>query len=407
MSTVYDDLRVIAINGDSVIRVSVSRIPAGTEISFQENDEQPVSQIFDYEFYQQLANVSEDYSYYDEGGRVQVREKKSSLPLQFDVISKISSLPNPIFLGLDRSSLPSQRLVSQRAFRTRRAAVSRRPHATIRTFLDESVSQAEAAATEAVGVAYRERAKLAAKLREDILLTMFSDVSQGAGPIKVPRQNDLRRYEKVRRSIKSAFSVLGITQSKIESSIDPFFGDVIEVASEFIKHGSIEKVIKNKDAKVQQTLYRWFSIQPRLSLISQLETLINHFNNEQRELFAYSVKYTEIMNAFFNDSNKSIGFKEDGSLILRLPSHPDGADIYYLSSGERQLFVLITSLMFNDDKRQAQILIIDEPELSLHLKWQEMFIESLQEANPEVQLIMATHSPAIILDRDEKCVDLS
>lgn len=91
--------------------------------------------------------------------------------------------------------------------------------------------------------------------------------------------------------------------------------------------------------------------------------------------------------------------------MLRLPSG-ESASIYYLSSGERQLFVLITTLMFVEDRKQANILIIDEPELSLHMKWQEMFVDSLVAANRDVQLILATHSPSIIYDKDSYCVDL-
>jgi predicted ATP-binding protein involved in virulence len=50
---------------------------------------------------------------------------------------------------------------------------------------------------------------------------------------------------------------------------------------------------------------------------------------------------------------------------------------------------------------------VDEPELSLHIKWQELFVTAVQEASPKLQLILATHSPSIILDRVDKCVDLS
>ena len=125
----------------------------------------------------------------------------------------------------------------------------------------------------------------------------------------------------------------------------------------------------------------------------------------ERQLFERRDSYLAIMNSFFEDSNKVLYFEEDGSLRLRLPSG-ENASVYYMSSGERQLFVLITTLMFVEDEKQASILIIDEPELSLHLKWQEMFVDSLRAANSNVQLILATHSPSIILDNEQYCVDL-
>jgi len=77
-----------------------------------------------------------------------------------------------------------------------------------------------------------------------------------------------------------------------------------------------------------------------------------------------------------------------------------------LSSGERQLVVILTHLAFNPQARRANVLIIDEPELSLHLRWQELFVEAVTSAGPGVQLILATHSPSIIKGRIDRCVDV-
>ena len=41
---------------------------------------------------------------------------------------------------------------------------------------------------------------------------------------------------------------------------------------------------------------------------------------------------------------------------------------------------------------------MDEPEISLHMDWQEKLIKYIRELNPNAQLIIATHSPAIIMD---------
>ena len=42
------------------------------------------------------------------------------------------------------------------------------------------------------------------------------------------------------------------------------------------------------------------------------------------------------------------------------------------------------------------IFVADEPELSLHLRWQTKFIKQLHEINPNIQLIFATHSPELV-----------
>ena len=58
---------------------------------------------------------------------------------------------------------------------------------------------------------------------------------------------------------------------------------------------------------------------------------------------------------------------------------------------------------------RSPIFIIDEPELSLHISWQEIFVDALLKASPDTQFIMATHSPAILAKNERKqfCEDLT
>ena len=51
-------------------------------------------------------------------------------------------------------------------------------------------------------------------------------------------------------------------------------------------------------------------------------------------------------------------------------------------------------------------MLYDEPELSLHLDWQEKFIESILEINPTIQIILATHAPAIGAKFPENYVEI-
>ncbi|MFI8448045.1 AAA family ATPase [Streptomyces erythrochromogenes] len=65
-----------------------------------------------------------------------------------------------------------------------------------------------------------------------------------------------------------------------------------------------------------------------------------------------------------------------------------------LSSGERQLIrILVESLSAG-----GRPIIIDEPELSMHIDWQQVLIESIQTVDEESQVITATHSPEIMAD---------
>ncbi|WP_079075720.1 AAA family ATPase [Streptomyces griseorubiginosus] len=69
-----------------------------------------------------------------------------------------------------------------------------------------------------------------------------------------------------------------------------------------------------------------------------------------------------------------------------------------LSSGEKQLLrILIEALAANGNP-----IIIDEPELSMHIDWQHELIESIQTIDGQAQVITATHSPEIMAKFDDE-----
>lgn len=41
---------------------------------------------------------------------------------------------------------------------------------------------------------------------------------------------------------------------------------------------------------------------------------------------------------------------------------------------------------------------MDEPEVSLHVEWQQRLISLIRELNPNVQIVLTTHSPALVMD---------
>jgi len=65
-----------------------------------------------------------------------------------------------------------------------------------------------------------------------------------------------------------------------------------------------------------------------------------------------------------------------------------------LSSGEKQLIILLTEALLQ--KNKPTVFIADEPEISLHIQWQRKILPSLMSLNPNAQIILATHSPEIV-----------
>jgi predicted ATP-dependent endonuclease of OLD family len=145
----------------------------------------------------------------------------------------------------------------------------------------------------------------------------------------------------------------------------------------------------------------------------QIESLAKAFNNfEKKNALAFKSlnEYLVSVNRFFNDSEKELFFDEStGKLAFTSRNAPkDGRaakSVAYLSSGERQILVLFTFLAFASSPRG--VFIVDEPELSLHPKWQSEFMDAFLKLRPEgTQLVLATHSPDIVGKYKANCFAL-
>ena len=95
-------------------------------------------------------------------------------------------------------------------------------------------------------------------------------------------------------------------------------------------------------------------------------------------------------------------FAETGKRIVRSENEIRFSQIgetlfpYQLSSGEKQMLAILLTVLVQDGKPYA--LFMDEPEVSLHIEWQKRLIGLILSLNPNVQIILTTHSPAVVMD---------
>lgn len=87
-----------------------------------------------------------------------------------------------------------------------------------------------------------------------------------------------------------------------------------------------------------------------------------------------------------NRQNNRLIFTDDGEII----------ELHQLSSGEKQLLLVLLKVFLMDE--EPYILLMDEPEISLHIEWQHRFFEEIRLLNPNTQIITSTHSPSIFAD---------
>lgn len=104
-------------------------------------------------------------------------------------------------------------------------------------------------------------------------------------------------------------------------------------------------------------------------------------------------------------TNKTIEITVQGGLRFK---SDDGyfVGLDKLSSGEKNEIIMLYNYIFKVG--EGSILLIDEPEISLHVAWQLSFIDEIVDISSQNKLttIVATHSPEIINERWDECVDL-
>jgi ABC-type cobalamin/Fe3+-siderophores transport system ATPase subunit len=132
--------------------------------------------------------------------------------------------------------------------------------------------------------------------------------------------------------------------------------------------------------------------------------LINLFHNMIRELEAEdeSLHGVNVIVAAFNDQlefGKKLVVDDSRSAYIDIDGERHGLND--LSSGERHILTFLT--LVATAGRGRDFIFIDEPEISLNLKWQRELIGILQGILPDCQIIAASHSPAISQNPSALC----
>ena len=139
-------------------------------------------------------------------------------------------------------------------------------------------------------------------------------------------------------------------------------------------------------------------------LSKQLSDRIQKVGNvdlkDMQSIYAHNKKFIDIVNKAFENTNKTIDttqsklqFKLNDDLLENNKR---------LSSGEKQFLIIMLTVLLQ--RNEESILIMDEPEISMHLDWQRSLIHNIKVLNPNCQIILATHSPGVVMDGWEQLV---
>ena len=114
---------------------------------------------------------------------------------------------------------------------------------------------------------------------------------------------------------------------------------------------------------------------------------------EAQRVSASKLMFQDMVDKLFEETGKTIVRTENEIRFMQM-----GEKLlpYQLSSGEKQILAILLTVLVED--RLPYVLLMDEPEVSLHVDWQEQLIDLILQLNPNVQIILTTHSPAVIMN---------
>ena len=194
--------------------------------------------------------------------------------------------------------------------------------------------------------------------------------------------------------------------------------DMQEITTAFFE--SLDKLLEHTENPSERRTGRRTLVEESIQLMLELkerqtEDLLNIFEREQRltaEAWEPIKKYLDTLERFLSESGKKLWFSDESlHLSFYIPGAGEseegsGRSLKDLSSGERQIVIVLTYLTFMSGPNS--VFIIDEPELSLHLRWQAYLIEALKTLRPSGgQIIIATHAPEIAGRAREYCQQLT
>lgn len=122
-------------------------------------------------------------------------------------------------------------------------------------------------------------------------------------------------------------------------------------------------------------------------------------------MFAESIiVFKDIVNTIY--VNKTVVINDRGYFEARMDKSGTVIPLSKFSSGEKEILILFYMILFKTEP--GSLVIIDEPEVSLHVSWQQQLGKTFDDVARvrNLQMIVATHSPSIIHDDWDIAVEL-
>ena len=142
------------------------------------------------------------------------------------------------------------------------------------------------------------------------------------------------------------------------------------------------------------------------SVARKVAEIITKGNNER------GINFFKELVAFFKFADKEMMVDERFGIRFKMNNASKTIiPVTALSSGEKHVLLQLFELVF--DGKAGDLVVIDEPELSFHPAWLNVYVSVLEriqnfklEEGREMQIVLATHSPMLVGGRWNETLDL-
>lgn len=332
------------------------------------------------------------------------RFKRYSLEFfETPVVQKIREMKTPLFLGLNRRIIDTKQFVIS----DRELYFARRRHNLDFLFdnVDEALNDIQEMFYNSIRQNARKQSALSDSFRKKVFSESFRIAEDNSIPI-IEYDDELNKLQNRRKELNNAIEKLGMKDLSTQFSI---FFDSIQKTLEILSKTSALDSNKTTNPDYVNALLKWMTNSIQIEKIDKIIQYANEYSLNISKLKEPIIRFMDSANLFFKESSKIINVNEQGDINIIIKGTKKTNNLFELSSGEKQLLIMLAHLSFHKQNQRSSIFIIDEPELSLHISWQELFVDAVLKASPETQFIMATHAPAILAkpERKEWCEDLS
>lgn len=207
---------------------------------------------------------------------------------------------------------------------------------------------------------------------------------------KKDRQENLLKInaEQQRKALEGIFQQFSITKKDdLDTRLESHVNGVNKAKEKLIEHAGLK--------------YQEASILANAERIDHIVSEWNKHLDDKKLIEEPKENFLRIINSMMQRKRFSINLHNE--LVIATQSGKN-LNLNDLSSGEKQLLIVLGEALLQE--KQNCIYFADEPEISLHVKWQESLVEHLRSINPNAQIIFATHSPDVVSIFSDKVFDM-